>query len=103
MDPAVIAALIGGAGLGPVIVTVTKAFLAWATGTADREKDRLKELVAERDLWKDRADRAADWRRSLQEHVASLRLLLIDHGMPASQLPPWPEEPPPTPDPKEGQ
>ena len=94
MDPAVIAALIGGAGLGPVIVTVTKALLAWATGTADREKNRLKELVAERDLWKARADRSAEWRRSLQESLASLRLLLIDHGMPAADLPPWPPEPP---------
>lgn len=94
MDPAVIAALIGGAGLGPVIVTVTKALLAWATGTADREKSRLKELVAERDLWKTRADRSAQWRRDLQEYVASLRLLLIDRGTPASELPPWPPEPP---------
>ena len=101
MDPAVIAALIGGAGLGPVIVTVAKALLAWITGTADREKDRMKELVAERDLWKARADRSADWRRSLQESIASLRLLLIDRGVPASDLPPWPPEPPLVSDTKE--
>ena len=101
MDPAVIAALIGGAGLGPVIVTVTKALLAWATGSADREKNHLKELVAERDLWKARADRSAEWRRALQELVASLRLLLINQGIPPEEIPPWPPEPPPIRDPKE--
>ena len=94
MDPAVIAALIGGAGLGPVIVTVTKALLAWVTGTADREKDRLKELVAERDLWKARADRSAEWRRGLQEHVFQLRMLLLDRGMPQGEIPGPPAQPP---------
>ena len=96
MDPAVVAALIGGAGLGPVVVTVTKALLAWATGAADRERDRLKELVAERDLWKDRADRSAEWRRSLQEYVTQLRLLLIGEGVRPEDIPPHPAEPSPT-------
>ena len=96
MDPAVIAALIGGAGLGPVVITVTKAITAYFTGSADREKNRLKGLVAERDLWKARADRSAEWRRSLQEHVFQLRLLLIGEGMRPEDIPPTPAEPSPT-------
>ena len=101
MDPAVIAALIGGAGLGPVVVTVTKAITAYFTGSADREKNRLKELVAERDLWKARADRSAEWRRALQEHIAILRLMLIGKSVPVEDIPPWPPEPPPIRDPTE--
>ena len=69
----------------------------WFTGRAGRERDRLRELLADRDKAEDERDHAlaerdaeATFRRALEEHVGWLRLRLIGAGVPMHMIPPTP-------------
>lgn len=100
MTPAEATALIAALGSGTVIPSIVRAISKSWSGRASAARERVDELVRARDRAEAARQRAendrdhqAKWRRILQEYASSLRSLLIEHGVPASALPPVPSEP----------
>ena len=90
MDPSMINALTAAA----VALGVRQAIpwaIRWASGGAEREKSRFRELVAERSAAETERDAADAYRRILQEYCSQLRSALIEHGVPLDKIPPWPK------------
>lgn len=67
--------------------------VGWLSGRQDREKSRVRELVAERDAAEADRDREASYRRILQEYASTCRAIMISHNIPAAQIPPFPARP----------
>lgn len=92
---------LGAGGLGSFLIAAAKYTAQWLNGSAGREKARNADLKEQRDSAVTRADRlqeAADRearrRRLAQEHAGQLRHMLLEHGVPPDELPPWPTEHP---------
>lgn len=102
----------GGTGLGAGIKTLVDTVIAVRNGVSAREGKRKADIVQQRDeaLEEAREERVranfemsrADWAEAnmrvyganagrAREHAAELRVLLVEHGVPRAELPPWPE------------
>ncbi len=93
MTLAEVAALITALGGGAIIPLIGQAIRRHYTGRAGRERSRIDELVRARACAERDRDHQAKWRRILQEYASQLRSILIERGVPASDLPPVPSEP----------
>ena len=89
MTPEQWASLLASVGAGAILIELIRAFWKWIGGKAGRERDAVA-------LERTRADTErkveARRRRKAQEYAAKLRRVSIEHGIPASDLPPWPTE-----------
>lgn len=65
--------------------------VAWLTGRASREKARVQELMRERDAAEDERDEEAVYRRKVEEMGSALRRIALEAGVPAEDLPAWPQ------------
>lgn len=90
MSPELITAIIGVGGLAAIIPKVIEGFTAWRTGRAVNEKGRNQTLLSRVTSADRRAESEADFRRKLEEYAGTLRLMLVELGVPAHKLPPWP-------------
>lgn len=95
-----VAVLTAGGG-GAILTGLANGLVKYFNGSAGREKGRNADLKAQRDDLYQRlldAQHAADVesrrRRLAQEHAAGLRSMLLEHGVPLAELPPWPTEHP---------
>ena len=64
--------------------------IRWASGGAEREKSRFRELVLDRAKAEAERDAADAYRRICQEYASQLRSLLIEHGVALHLIPAWP-------------
>ncbi|WP_333811089.1 hypothetical protein [Timonella senegalensis] len=71
--------LISALGIGAILTKLFEGIFQWATGRSKREHD----------AWQQR-DTEAKKRRQLEEYCHQLRHDLIDLGLDADDLPPWP-------------
>ena len=90
MTPEMITAIIGVGGLGMIIPKIIDGLRAWKSGRAAAEKVNNRSLLARLTDAETRAEAEANFRRKLEEYAGALRLLLVNAGVPASALPPWP-------------
>ena len=90
MTPEMITAIIGVGGLGMIIPKIIDGLRAWKSGRAAAEKVNNRSLLARLTDAEARAEAEAGFRRKLEEYAGALRLLLINAGVPAEKLPPWP-------------
>jgi hypothetical protein len=93
MTPELLTAILGAGGLSVIVPKLIDGIRAWRSGRAQAEKEKNRGLANRLVGAEVRADYEAAWRRILQDHVATLRVLLIGQGIPAESLPPWPEPP----------
>lgn len=105
MDTQIWATIIGAGGLGAVLLALVKGVVDWLSGAHAREKSRNVDALAQRDdAWaqrdherhradaeQNRADAEHRRRRQLAEYASTLRAMLLENGVPAAQLPPWPD------------
>ena len=84
MDAASIAALIGAAGGGAILLELVKRLLDATTGRGRKRRDEVDRA------WR-RADREASRRRVVEEHASHLRrLLLAADCVDTTSIPPFP-------------
>ncbi|WP_146070821.1 hypothetical protein [Arthrobacter sp. B1805] len=86
-----ITALLGTGGLALIIPKAIEGVKAWRSGRALEEKATNKSLVDRLALAEAKADGEAEYRRQIQEYAGSLRVWLVNRGVPVSELPPWPK------------
>lgn len=79
------AAILTALGVGAAAKELVTGVWAWLTGRQDAERGRIRRIIAER-------DHAEAERRHIAEHASELRRMLIEHGTPSTQLPPWPSQ-----------
>ena len=91
MTPEMISALVGVGGLGLIIPKVIDGLSAWLSGRAKTEKEKNQSVLSKLSAADRRAESEAEFRRALEEYAGRLRLLLVNAGVPASAIPPWPE------------
>ena len=87
-------ALVVNVLIGAGALKAVEALWKWSTGSSGRQRDRMHDLIADRDVAEARADREADCRRSMQEHAATVRAIAIIGGVFAENLPAIPVCPP---------
>ena len=94
-------ALFGAGGVGLILRSLADGAMKHFSGSAGREKARNADLKEQRDsavtradMLQEAADREARRRRLAQEHAGQLRHMLLEHGVPPDDLPPWPTEHP---------
>lgn len=99
MTPAEWAALLASLGAGAVILKLVEAAFKWIGGKAGRERDivafersRASDEQARGDALDRKLDTETRKRRKATEYAAVLRRVAIEHGVLASELPPWPSE-----------
>jgi hypothetical protein len=99
MTPEQWASLLASVGAGAILIELIRAFWKWVGGKAGRERDAVTLERNRADTERKRADHAnsereveARRRRKAQEYAAKLRRVSIEHGIPVSELPPWPSE-----------
>jgi hypothetical protein len=90
VTPELVTALLGAGGLSLIIPKVIDGLRAWKSGRAAAEKVNNRSLLARLTDAEARAEAEAGFRRKLEEYAGALRLLLINAGVPAEKLPPWP-------------
>lgn len=90
MTPELITALLGVGGLSVIIPKVIDGLRAWKSGRAVAEKVNNRSLLSRLTDAEARAEAEATFRRKLEEYAGALRLLLVQAGVPAEKLPPWP-------------
>lgn len=90
MSPELITAIVGVGGLAAIIPKIVEGVAAYRSGRAVSEKGRNQSLLARVGTADRRAENEADFRRKLEEYAGALRLMLIELGVPAHKLPPWP-------------
>lgn len=90
MTPEIITALLGVGGLSVIIPKVIDGLRAWRSGRAAAEKVNNRSLLARLTDAEARAEAEAGFRRKLEEYAGALRLMLVNAGIPAHALPPWP-------------
>lgn len=105
MDTQTWATIIGAGGLATVLVALIKGISDWLNGSHTREKTRNVDALTQRnDAWRERdeererancerqqADIARRDKRRMQEYASHLRAILLERGIPPSDLPPWPD------------
>jgi hypothetical protein len=90
MTPEVITALLGVGGLSVILPKLIDGLRAWRSGRAAAEKVNNRSLLSRLTDAEARAEAEAGFRRKLEEYAGALRLLLVQAGIPAEKLPPWP-------------
>ena len=90
MTPELITAILGVGGLAAIVPKIIEGVSAWASGRAKTEKGRNQTLLQRVASSDRRAESEADFRRKMEEYAGALRLLLVNAGIPADKLPPWP-------------
>lgn len=90
MTPELITAILGVGGLAAIIPKIIDGFGAWLSGRAKAEKGRNQTVLSKLSAADRRAESEAEFRRQLEEYAGQLRLLLVNAGVPAASLPPWP-------------
>lgn len=90
MTPEIITAIIGVGGLAAIVPKLIEGISAWLSGRATTEKARNQSLLQRLAAAERRAESEADFRRALEEYAGALRLLLVNAGIAAGALPPWP-------------
>lgn len=90
MTPELITAILGVGGLAAIVPKIIDGVSAWLSGRATVEKGRNQTLLQRVASADRRAENEADFRRKLEEYAGALRLLLVNAGVPADKLPPWP-------------
>ena len=90
-------ALIAALGIGTIARELITGLARWATGKQERERTAYRDLIADADraraaveTERARADREATRRRIIAEHAHVLRTHLIEAGVPADDIPPFP-------------
>ena len=68
-------------------------FVAWLTGRADRERDRVAELMRERDAAEADLDVETTYRRKVEEFASLVVRAFYLKGGTADELPAWPTRP----------
>jgi len=90
VTPELVTALLGAGGLSLIIPKVIDGLRAWRSGRAAAEKVNNRSLLSRLTDAEARAEAEAGFRRKLEEYAGTLRLLLVNAGVPAHKLPPWP-------------
>lgn len=92
MTPELLTAILGAGGLAAIVPKLVDGIKAWRSGRALEEKDKNKGLVDRLSVAESRLDAEAVYRRKVEESLATHRRLLIEvYGVPAEDLPPWPD------------
>lgn len=105
MDSQTWATIFGAGGFGAILLALVKGAWEWANGNHSREKARNVDALAQRDdAWaerdhhrdrasaeQERADAEHRRRRETQEYASRLRAMLLERGVPAQDLPAWPD------------
>jgi hypothetical protein len=87
----IITAIVGVGGLGVILPKIIEVIRAWQSGKAVREKAENKSLLQRLMSAEARADMEASFRRQFEDYAGLLRVMLVRMGVPAKDLPPWPE------------
>jgi hypothetical protein len=90
ITPELVTALLGVGGLGYIIPKSIDGWKAWKSGKALREKVENRSLLQKLISAEARADAEAAFRRQFQEYAGILRVMLVNMGFPAKDLPPEP-------------
>lgn len=91
MTPELITAILGAGGVAAILPKIIDGIAAWRTGRAAEEKAQNISLVQRMATAEARAEFEAALRREWQEYAGRLRVLLIDAGVLAADLPPRPD------------
>ena len=62
------------------------------SGKADEEKARTKEILEDSDKLRDRLEHQYSVNRIQKEYSSRLRRMMIEKGIPVSEIPDWPRE-----------
>lgn len=90
LTPELITAILGVGGLAAIIPKLIDGVRAWRSGRAAAERTRNRSLLERLIDAERRAEAEADYRRLLEEYAGALRLMLVNAGVPAGNIPPWP-------------
>lgn len=90
MTPEMLTAIIGVGGLAAIVPKLIEGMIAWRSGRAMAEKGRNRSLLERIATAEKRAEAEADFRRALEEYAGVLRVFLINAGVAAHRIPPWP-------------
>jgi hypothetical protein len=90
MTPELLTAILGVGGLAAIVPKIIDGVSAWLSGRAKTEKARNQTVLSRLSAADRRAENEAEFRRVLEEYAGQLRLMLVNAGVPASALPPWP-------------
>lgn len=78
-----VVALLSATGVGLISKDIVSGLIARYTGRAERERDLLWKMTKA-------YDQEATHRRKMQEYSSMLIRLLLDNGIPANVIPPYP-------------
>ena len=83
--------------IGTVIVALggkelIQGWLKRRSGKADEEKARTKEILEDSDKLRDRLEHQYSVNRIIKEYASQLRRMMIEKGIPVSEIPDWPRE-----------
>lgn len=88
-----LATLAGALGLGAAVPALIRGGIAHVTGRAERERTAAQDAIDDAAHAHRRAARYQREALAFKEYSSRLRRLLIEHGVPLEQIPPWPECP----------
>lgn len=92
MTPEMWTAIIGVGGFSVIIPKLVDGIIAWRTGRAQNEKVHNQSILDRLAESERRSQSEAELRRKLEEYAGTLRLLLVQAGIAAERIPPWPDK-----------
>lgn len=83
---------ISGVGIAFGAKEFIQGWIKKRSGKADEEKSRVKEAIDDAEKLRNRLEHQYSINRIVKEYASQLRRLLIDKGIPVSEIPDWPKE-----------